>query len=305
MRREERGGLYRDTRGAVYVEFLLAFLPFFFMFLGMLQIALMYTANLVVHHSATTAARAAVVVLPDNPSRYGGEPVNSVDGSGGGGVDSITSFLEWGGLGGGAPPIRIGGGGGSARLRAIRSAASLPLLAVSPSFDQLVGDPAVMRAVGGSPSSRAAVGASLYNRTAVAVTFPTAPGANSYKTRFGPDEQVTVRVTYLFHCAVPLVARVLCDDFMSLRSGTPTAALEDLRAATSRGASRDEIASIMRRVRHDYERLGRARAGMNELDEAETPWLGFVMTTRGNRFVVLRSEATLRNHGASYTYRGS
>ena len=44
--------LRRNTSGAVYVEFLVAFIPFFVMVLGMIQEALMYSAHLVVQHAA-------------------------------------------------------------------------------------------------------------------------------------------------------------------------------------------------------------------------------------------------------------
>lgn len=58
------------TRGAVMVEFLVAFLPLFIFFECLVQLAGLYTAKLVVQHAASTAARAAVVVLNDNPKYY-------------------------------------------------------------------------------------------------------------------------------------------------------------------------------------------------------------------------------------------
>ena len=60
----------RSTRGAVYVEFLAAFLPLFIFFECLVQLGGMFTAKLVVQHAASTAARAAVVVLHDNPKYY-------------------------------------------------------------------------------------------------------------------------------------------------------------------------------------------------------------------------------------------
>ena len=73
-------GPRRARVGAVYVEFLIAFLPIFFFFLALVQLAFVQTANLVVKHAATKAARAAVVVLPDDPQYYGGVPVGSFSG---------------------------------------------------------------------------------------------------------------------------------------------------------------------------------------------------------------------------------
>ncbi len=69
-RKEETRSAWLGTRGAVMVEFLAAFLPLFIMFECLVQLAGLYTAKLVVEHAAATAARAAVVVLGDNPKYY-------------------------------------------------------------------------------------------------------------------------------------------------------------------------------------------------------------------------------------------
>ncbi len=72
--------LLRDRRGAVYVEFLVAFLPLFIFFECLVQLSGMFTAKLVVQHAAVTATRAAVVVLHDDPAYYGNEPTGSASG---------------------------------------------------------------------------------------------------------------------------------------------------------------------------------------------------------------------------------
>jgi Flp pilus assembly protein TadG len=74
------GKLLRDRRGAVYVEFLVAFLPLFIFFECLVQLSGMLTAKLVVQHAAVTATRAAVVVLHDDPANYGDEKVGSATG---------------------------------------------------------------------------------------------------------------------------------------------------------------------------------------------------------------------------------
>jgi hypothetical protein len=74
-------GKDRRTAGAVYVEFLIAFLPLFVMFMSLVQLAFVEVANLVTKHAAVAAARAAMVVLPDDPSYYGGQPVNVASGA--------------------------------------------------------------------------------------------------------------------------------------------------------------------------------------------------------------------------------
>jgi hypothetical protein len=58
------------TRGAVYVEFLAVFIPIFFSFWLLLQSAGLYSAKLVTMHAAYLGARAAAVVLPDDPAKY-------------------------------------------------------------------------------------------------------------------------------------------------------------------------------------------------------------------------------------------
>jgi hypothetical protein len=55
-----------DTRGAVYVEFLIAFFPVYVMFLCLLQLGLLFTARLFTAHAAFHAARAAAVVIGDD-----------------------------------------------------------------------------------------------------------------------------------------------------------------------------------------------------------------------------------------------
>jgi hypothetical protein len=298
--------LARDEHGAAYVEFLLVFPPIFMMFLGMIQAAMMYAANLVVTHAATTASRAAVVVLDDNESAYGDEARNDLTGGGEGEspLDKVDGFLEWAGLGSAAAaPAAEAGSTSGARRSAIRSAASIPLLSVSPSMSQLVGSESVYEAIGGDPAERGLTGAAVYNRTAVAVTFPTERAGTSYKAQFDGNEDVTVRVTYLFHCAVPLVNRIMCDDIVSLKTGVPLEAVRELATRTaSGGASPAEIAAMLERVRDGRARLQRASPGVAELDGAESPWLAYLTAVTGARFVILRAEATMPNHGAAYSY---
>ena len=79
MNRSE-SGKKRGTEGAVYVEFLIAFLPLFVLFMSLVQLAFVQVANIVTKHAAITAARAAIVVLPDDPGFYEGAKVNTATG---------------------------------------------------------------------------------------------------------------------------------------------------------------------------------------------------------------------------------
>jgi hypothetical protein len=75
------------TKGAVYVEFLIAFIPLFTFFMCMVQISFLRVAQLVNRHAAVVAARAAIVILPDDPAGYGGEAVGAGTGQR---LDAIT-----------------------------------------------------------------------------------------------------------------------------------------------------------------------------------------------------------------------
>ena len=320
--------LARDTGGAVYVEFLVAFIPFFVMVLGMMQLALMYSAHLVVQHAANTAARAAIVVMPECEYRYDGAAQNDANGGGrsddpvgallglvgGSGAPSGTG-LPSGGSGGGA-----GGGGsasggdpgavysgGGARLDTIRFAAGLPLLATSPSYEELRGDvdptqSSVLSAIGGSssPLVRLALGAFGYNNVATSVTFPQAPASSTYLGQFGARIQMTTRVTYLFHCGVPIVSSMACDDALSLFSGLPIQQIRyAIRAARSGHASLSDLRAVYDRIEIARNRLAAARPGMSELRASRAGYglSAVLLGLTGGHFSVLRAEATLPLQG--------
>ncbi len=303
--------LRKDTGGAVYVEFLIVFIPFFLMVLGMMQIALMYAAHLAVQHAAVSAARAAIVVFPDCEARYDGAPQNDMNG-GGRGDDPAAILGSVFGAGGGASFPGLGGGGGGgggARLDTIRFAANLPLVAASPSLQELEADASasrqsVVNAIGGttSPAARLALGALGYNNIAVAINFPNLPNnpSASFQTRYANRQQLTARVTYLFHCGVPIVSAMACDDAVSVFSGVPYRQVEQLSRALSAGhireaegleTARREASARLRRA--DYSLLAReldttaAGAGLSA---------AFLTLSRGN-FSIMRAEATLPLQG--------
>lgn len=313
-----RRSLLKDTGGAIYVEFLVVFIPFFIMVLGMMQIALMYAAHLAVQHSAAAAARAAIVVFPDCERRYDGAPQNVVNGGGRG--DDPASILGsvFGASGGSIPGLGGGGAGrGGARLDAVRFAASFPMAAASPSLQELLADGSPMNqsirnAIGGTSSAavRLAVGALGYNQVAVAVNFP--QGANNsgatLQTRFNRRQSLTTRVTYLFHCGVPIVAAMACDDAPALVSGVPFRQIA--QASRAIGLSAPEIRARLESVNSARDRLRRANWSLlnRELDNTAAgagAASAYLLAFRGN-FSVIRAEATLplQDHQASRLARG-
>jgi Flp pilus assembly protein TadG len=75
----DRDALGRDTRGAVYVEFLIAFLPFLIFFLCLWQVSILYYAKLIMDHAAFAAARAAAVVVAECPQNVGDKDAKTVN----------------------------------------------------------------------------------------------------------------------------------------------------------------------------------------------------------------------------------
>ncbi|HEY8428460.1 MAG TPA: TadE/TadG family type IV pilus assembly protein [Sandaracinaceae bacterium] len=293
--------LVNDNRGAAYVEFLLAFIPLFVMFLGMVQMALMYAGDLVVQHAATRAARAAAVVLDDDPARYEDAPRMTVADFGVTSAENVLGDIVRL-FGGDLSVTGIGTEPGGPRLAAIRTAASVPLVAISPSLDQLIRADSVRTAIG-SPEARGATGLFLYNNAAMAVTFPERPNATSYRTSWEEGDTVTARVTYLFHCGVPLVNRMMCETYPTLRLGPAAAMAEGIIEDLMSGRV-DEALTLerLRRLDEARRRHEEAQDAMRELEAAGADDLMYLTWLTGARFKVLRGEATMPVHAASYTY---
>lgn len=186
-----RLGAARDQRGAVYVEFLLAFVPLFTLFLGVTQISLIFGAQLVVEHAATRAARSAAVVLDDDPRYYHDEPRNHLRGAPLG-PDDLEARIDDGGRRRRAV----------SRRGAVEMSAAMVLLplAARPSGDSI-------RAALGWAGRRGAIEQTL-DRMSVDFVRPPAPDADG---REGRAELITVKVRYRFACIVPVVRRLVCD----------------------------------------------------------------------------------------------
>ncbi|MFK7989566.1 MAG: TadE/TadG family type IV pilus assembly protein [Sandaracinaceae bacterium] len=293
-----------DQSGAAYVEFLISFLPLFFLFTGMVQMALMYGADLVVQHSASQAARAASVVLDDDPERYDGQQRRSVQDSSGGEATSAQRVATF--IAGSVPGMGAGSVPGGARMGAIRSAASVPLMAVSPSLTQLMGGARESIGVAlGDARERGAVAAGQYNRSAMGVTFPTSPGASSFRDTFpaGQNVQVTTRVTYLFNCGVPLANRLMCETYASLQLGPVAGLAEGVIADLSSGRiNYDDAMARLERIDVTRRRHDRDSPALDEIESSAASGSLYLTGATGARFKVLRGEATMPLQYAGYRY---
>lgn len=217
MRRLQRQRLLMDRCGTVFLEFLVVFVPLWMFFLSLVQLALISHANLIVKHAADAAARSAVVVLPDDPNEYGGEPKMTVE-RGRVTIGDLASVL--GGISSAlgdpsAPSIagafseRTFANLGRSRLNTIRLAAHVPLMALAPVNVGYDSNPSIRKSVGGP---RRLASSLYYQPWAVAVTFPGLTGAEA------TEPEITVRVTYAYQCTVPIARNLLCVGFGSLRA---------------------------------------------------------------------------------------
>ena len=81
------------VEGAVFVETLIAYLPVMFFFMATWQLSELCAAHIVVIRAASAAARAASVVLPDDPFYYDGTGLNSFEGTRKGDIELAAKMV--------------------------------------------------------------------------------------------------------------------------------------------------------------------------------------------------------------------
>lgn len=179
------GLIQRDARGAVYVEFLIAFMPLFVLFLGICQVSLLVVARVVVSHAAFNAARAAIVVLDDDPRYYRNAPRGVVSTSGGNQLGP--------------------------RMQAIRTAGMAPLKILAPGAEALM-TPGKNVAAAITPMTLAqSMASDVYTNFAARVTLREAPESDAYASEpIATNASVTARVVYFFQCDIPLIRSLIC-----------------------------------------------------------------------------------------------
>lgn len=311
-----------NTRGVVYVEFLICFVPLFVLFLGGVQLAFLVASSAVVRHAAYRAARMAVVTIDDDPLFYDCAQRGLLDP--GGRTPSTQQQSErdgtvndlLGSVGQAYQGLSAEHNTGGPRVQAIRAAAYLPLAAIAPEPGYLLrvapflggvlggamgGDGLRQSALGDHPLLRVALGYFVYSKMAAAVTFPEAPGARHREgvVSYGPRELVTTRVRYLYLCAVPIARHFMCRSLLDM-TGLPDSLDEAARLGEhppSLGTPR-ELRELRDRAQAGLERFNELH---RELMHAE--WgVNFLLPATQARFAVLTGEARLPNQGAPYRY---
>ena len=146
------------------------------------------------------------------------------------------------------------------------------------------------------------MGALLYNRGAAVVTLRKPDGSVAHCV--GPTEDVTVRVTYLYTCTMPLVSALMCStlDELSGLELLDAATQRHYRSAGERGLEGARASS--QALQADLQRAGEAAGGLSrELQYAPSPELLLPFLSSRTHFRLISAEATLPNQGAHYYER--
>ncbi len=274
-----RRHLRDDQSGAVFAEYLIAFIVQIVFFLTALQLGLAWQAKIAVQKAASYAANKAAKFLDAPEEEMDGAERNSVAGSGVA-PNRVTAGLnamrfEVGAVG------MLAGFPGNARHQAIRDAARFKLVPFSPRIGDVARGTNAQRAA--HVDKRGMADREVFTRAGVAVVFPTGPRSTRYKQRFEKNEAVRVRVTYLFYCGVPVVSWVMCRTVSGLASG-----LGDL------GRTR-QLGVLKLRSRSGALRQAADLAYVTE------PWR---LSGLKGRYLLLTAEAVRANQAADYDYGG-
>ena len=206
--------------GAAATEMLIVLVPMLLVVLGIMQLAQLATAGLLVRYAAFAAARSAMVVLPEGdplPENRPDEDPPPPDGTPGwvGGVAGVSDVGRAG-----------EGWARSARYAAIARAAPYVTTAVSPPLGGAFGEVSVAAALDGEPLVPDVGGPiGLLGKVATKAAYAVAATATVIVDPRDPDRYLMsvpsrgefgVRVTYLFACRMPLVNRVMCRKFADL-----------------------------------------------------------------------------------------
>ncbi|MBX2814184.1 MAG: pilus assembly protein [Myxococcales bacterium] len=187
---------HRNIRGASATEFIIIFPVVLLLILGVMQMAQLYIAKMTVNYAAWTAVRDAVITIPEEMDD---EPVGQ--------ICNISS---------------------RSKIREIKVAAVIPLIGISPAVQDLFATRrrSVRRTLGGfevnaDPDNLDMTLDRILVRgatklpyallaTNVALADPTTGEIRSETCHtYGPSEDVSVVVSYLYFLQMPIIARII------------------------------------------------------------------------------------------------
>jgi TadE-like protein len=308
-----RDGLVRDQRGAVFVEFIISFIPMFIFFLGITQLAFSYATKIVVQHAAYKAVRAAIVSEPetkrDCKNGSGDDSGEESEAQGFNGLQNPFSESPSPDAQGKGEPSE-----GSPLVKKVRAAAYLPLSTLAPPSFAYPAVGGALASIGeglGQYTARFASGYFIYNRSHAGVTFRDSEGnvIEPKKLEAGP---VTIHISYLHYCMIPLVSRFMCNplyDLGGLRREiawvfSSVSDLKDINfqdTIDSKGANitqaADNLQGASERIQ---ERIEYTKKVYGELLNAELPGMLLLWADPAYHFQMIQAEATLPFQFASY-----
>jgi hypothetical protein len=313
FRKHQRNG----ERGAVFVEFLIAFIPMFIFFLGITQLAFMYAARGILQFAASKAVRAAIVTeeKPLRDCKNGKDGERSTDSAGGAnGLQNPFGKEGASNAGGNQEDTSE-----SVILNKARAGAYLPLAVLAPpSFAYpLVGEGLDSIAGGLGPhTTQFALGYALYNRGNSAITLLDGAGKviDPPPKKFDKPQPVTVHISYLYYCMVPIASRIMCNPIYDLGGvlhavdalGDSAEKLKDAMSvqqiiADQGSAINGAIDDLKAGVGHLQDGIERSKYIYNDLIKyGQTPALLAVWLASSARFVYMEGKATLPYQYASY-----
>jgi hypothetical protein len=156
----------------------------------------------------------------------------------------------------------------------------------------------------------------LYNRAALMVTVRDAEGVvlGGEDNRVPSTGNITVRVTYLYYCGMPIVNYFMCDSLMKLsgldqldnavQTYYESVSNQGLDAIKN-GQGTQAIDDAGHDLHADLQGIADRVGGLSgELQYSETPELLLPLMFSRAHFKMLSAEATMPNQGACY-YDGS
>lgn len=251
----------------------------------MVQLLWFVLAQLIVQHAAYRAARSAVVLLDDDPQYYRGAPRGQVILGSDNSHSLLSSLTSGKPLTKGSLPLSTG----SSRLTGIRQSAYAPLLLLTPSSEW---SPSSVRGTLSGPSSRLTTGL-LWLQSMSAITLRSNSPQREIQSYFHPHEMITVRVSLLYPCLIPLLQPLFCHS---------RATLQHHLSQSSSDFPSNQKGSFWGQLFHPKKNRGQSSLAQlaEEMRWSESPEQTTTLLSSGRFYRLLQAEVQLPNQGATY-----
>lgn len=251
----------------------------------MVQLLWLVLAQLIVQHAAYRAARSAVVLLDDDPQYYGGAPRGQVSPGGDHDHTLLSSLTS-------RKPLtnrQLSLSTTSSRLTGIRQSAYAPLLLLTPPSEW---SPTSVRSTFSGPSARLRTGL-LWLQAMSAITLRANSPQREIQSHILPHEMVTVRVSLLYPCLIPLLQPLFCHSSTSL---------QHYLSRSDSGSPSHQKSPLWGQLFHSKENRGQSSLAQlaEEMRWSESPEQTVRLLSSGRFYRLLQAEVQLPNQGATY-----